>query len=244
MGGLLSTKAGDTELDRSRTEGDFTSSEVVEISRFFARAVLIKMKEADADASPIQKLLKMCVLKLQPLNGTLTKLDFRKNLLKKIPKSIKKLPMLKELDLSDCQFKRFPREVCEVSTLEVLRLSGNHLRRLEHKHNIRNLRKLRELALDGNRMEHLCDDICTLAGLRIINLSNNNFKRFPSDVCGCVGLEELYMEQNGLTYVDMEIDNLKMLKTFALGANRFTEVPAPASMPPALHKPPLAARLG
>ena len=90
MGGLLSSEAGDTELDRSRTEGDFVDSEVVAIKKFFARAVLIQMSDdAGKDATPIQKLLKMCVYKMQPLTGRLIKLDLRKNLLKKLPPSIK-----------------------------------------------------------------------------------------------------------------------------------------------------------
>eukprot|EP01052_Picozoa_sp_SAG31_P042838 SAG31_NODE_6932_length_1845_cov_1.213058_3_plen_105_part_00 len=91
---------------------------------------------------------------------------------------------LKELDLSDNLFKRFPREVCEIKSLEVilandgkrlyapnalaacvqtLRLSGNLIRRVEPKHNVRRMQNLKELHLDGNRIEVLCDDFGALS---------------------------------------------------------------------------------
>lgn len=55
MGGLLSSDAGEvvTDLDRSRTEGDFTDSEVVAIKKFFSRAMLIQMSDdAGKDSRP------------------------------------------------------------------------------------------------------------------------------------------------------------------------------------------------
>eukprot|EP01052_Picozoa_sp_SAG31_P042837 SAG31_NODE_6932_length_1845_cov_1.213058_2_plen_85_part_00 len=53
--------------------------------------------------------------------------------------------------------------------------------------------------------------------LRVLNLNGNNFPIFPSEVCGCGGLHELYLEQNGLKDLVPEIENLKQLKILALG---------------------------
>ena len=45
---------------------------------------------------------------------------------------------------------------------QILRLSGNLIRRVEPKHNLRRLKSLKELHLDGNRIQILCDDFVAL----------------------------------------------------------------------------------
>ncbi|MBK6825090.1 MAG: leucine-rich repeat domain-containing protein [Saprospiraceae bacterium] len=85
-----------------------------------------------------------------------------------LPSSFASLRNLLELNLGNNDFEQFPEVICE-------------------------LRSLRKLWLNGNKLSSLPQSFANLRELRELNISNNRFKEFPQVVCELPNLESLIM---------------------------------------------------
>ena len=58
------------------------------------------------------------------------------------------------------------------------------------------LKHLRILILNGNRLEHLCDEICLLTSLQELNLSENKLIELPNNILQLINLKSLKLQAN------------------------------------------------
>jgi len=112
-----------------------------------------------------------------------------------MPNSFSSLRSLRELDFSNCNLSdgAFPNDLCCLSSLEHLNLSGNKFTRIP---DIWQLSKLSELNLSHcNLLDGaIPNDLSGISSLRRLSLSGNNFTRLPDTLAQLSSLEQLQLE--------------------------------------------------
>ncbi len=149
------------------------------------------------------------------------------------------------LDLS-CALTELPREVFDLAdTLEVLNLTGNHLRELPH--DLGRLRKLRVLfasnnaftqvpealgdcpalrmvGFKSNHIEHLSAAALPKA-LRWLILTDNRLDALPAALGECLALEKLMLAGNRLQALPDRLQQCQHLALLRIAANGFYTLP-------------------
>ncbi|MBK8406341.1 MAG: leucine-rich repeat domain-containing protein, partial [Saprospiraceae bacterium] len=87
------------------------------------------------------------------------------------------------------------------------------------------LRSLRKLWMNGNKLSALPRSFANLRELRDFDISNNRFKEFPQVVCELLNLESLSVWDNQLSELPLAITKLVRLKFLDLSRNSFTSFP-------------------
>ncbi|XP_020240789.1 plant intracellular Ras-group-related LRR protein 7 isoform X3 [Asparagus officinalis] len=141
--------------------------------------------------------------------------------------------------LRDFKLKVLPGEIFEV-------LASNLIERLPN--NLGNLRSLKVLTLDGNRLRNLPDELGALSRLEqlsitnniliclpntvghlhnllILNVSSNKLKSLPESIGGCTSLEEFQANDNLIEELPLSICNLIHLKSLFLNKNNMHQLP-------------------
>jgi hypothetical protein len=152
----------------------------------------------------------------------------------------------RRLDLS-CGLSELPEEILALAdTLEVLNLSGNHLRALPHQ--LTRLHKLKVLFASDNDFEVLPEvlgdcpalqmvgfkanriaDVPAAAlpsALRWLTLTDNAIGRLPAELGQRPALQKLMLAGNRLKDLPDSLQQAHRLELLRISANRLTEVPA------------------
>jgi Leucine-rich repeat (LRR) protein len=112
-----------------------------------------------------------------------------------MPNSFSSLSSLRELDFSNCNLSdgAIPNDLCCLSSLYYLNLSGNKFTRIP---DIWQLSKLSELDLSHcNLLDGaIPNDLSGLSSLQYLFLSGNNFTRLPDTLAQLSRLERLHLE--------------------------------------------------
>jgi Leucine rich repeat len=126
-----------------------------------------------------------------------------------IPKEIKFLTFLENIDFNDNLLKKIPKEICLLSNLKILSIENNKLVSLPNE--IGQLKNLKELYLSNNDLMELPGSICLLPKLAVLKLSNNKLTRLPEGFEQLKKLKFLDIRGCSLTNIDVlqKMPNLK-----------------------------------
>jgi len=217
-----------TELERQRRSGDMTKAGVWRVSHFH-RLVMFYKKEWTHEVSGRVHHNR----KFQRLAWNLEKLDLRDNVLKYFANpSAKRLKALREIDLSQNRFKRFPKDAFAPPNIEIVRICENKIR------NVRLpppslLTTLVELHLDNNRIMELPDAFIDFESLEVLSLSSNGFVDMPDVILELDTLKQLLMEQNAMWSASLCCP----ARSCALPGSRLTDERARVQVPAADVQP-------
>lgn len=129
---------------------------------------------------------------------SLSVLNLKENLIRRIPNEIGTMKNLVAINLADNLFTSFPDKICQLS-------------------------KLQKLDLSNNEIQNLPSDIKLLENLTHLNLNNTKLRKFPKEIIGLKKLKELHLDENLFNLPDNYdplkpyevIDNLVKQEEFA-----------------------------
>lgn len=120
------------------------------------------------------------------------------------PGLVSQLITIKELDLSESDFRSFPKEILQLKNLEILRMDNCFLKSVGQE--IKELEKLRIFHANGGDEGGMVEEI-------------------HEDLCNLINLEELHLKANRINTIPVAIEKLKNLKVLDLSNNELLEIP-------------------
>ena len=152
-----------------------------------------------------------------------------------IPKKISNLTHLLELKLRYNKIQHVPEELFELSRLNILDLSANHLQNISTK--IGKLTHLQYLDLSRNQIKDFPESITQLSQLKELNLSRNKASHIPQQMHKLPAMQRLDISENKiisipeglgtlnqLVFLDASNNQLKKLPPTLLGLNRLSQL--------------------
>jgi len=130
---------------------------------------------------------------------------------------------VKLLDLSERKIEKIPKNICNLTELEVLKLNNNKIRSLPV--GIVELNNLRKLELLGNRLTSFPIEIIHLPNLEVLTLESNSIKTLPPAIQLMTSLKELSLTANDLVLLPSEIGQLTNMVKLEILFNRLTSLP-------------------
>ena len=145
----------------------------------------------------------------------------------KVPEELLKLGVrnmnITSLDLSHENLTNLPKEIGNLTNLNILRLDNNNLKSLPS--SIGNLTKLHSIFMQKNYLKTLPSQIGKLENLDHIDLSNNNLIKLPPQIGKLENLDRIDLSNNNLESLPPQIGNLKKLLVLSLGYNNLESLP-------------------
>jgi len=164
---------------------------------------------------------------LSACSPNLQVLDVGHNPLQSLPDEIALLGQsLQQLWCDDCKITgEIPSCVTELSNLETLRLSQNHITSVPK--DMRKLKKLKTLCLDRNQIKRLPAELSQLGQLETILIRQNQLECLPEGVPGksMTNLSVLHVSSNRLTSLPKSLGNCKSLETVYVNGNGIQTIP-------------------
>lgn len=139
--------------------------------------------------------------------------------------SLKKLAVLRELELVACGLERIPHAIFSLGALQELDLKDNHLRSIEEILSFQHCRKLVTLRLWHNQIAYVPEHVRKLKGLEQLYLSHNKLETLPSQLGQCSSLRLLDVSHNGLHSLPPEVGLLQNLQHLAVSYNALEALP-------------------
>jgi len=127
------------------------------------------------------------------------------------------------LKLAFSGISALPHEIAQLTSLEILDLTGNKLTALPPE--IGRLTSLEGLDLGGNQLTALPPEIGLLTSLQTLDLQSNQLTDLPPEIGRLTSLEGLGLGDNKLTALPPEIVQLTSLKRLWLQKNQLTDLP-------------------
>jgi Leucine-rich repeat (LRR) protein len=198
-----------------------------------------KIQYLDCDNMKISE-LPNTIIKL----SNLMTLSLNHNLLTFLPINLP--PNLKTIYLNFNYFKEVPKEICNLSNLEILLMYSNKISSITPEINklknlkvlglsynilsnipkeIGELKKLNQLELKENNIFSLPKTIIELQNLKTLSLSNNKLSRLPKKMDKLVLLEILDLDNNSLSFIPKEIFTLTNLVGISVNFNKLNNLP-------------------
>lgn len=156
--------------------------------------------------------------------------------LKTIPASIKRLTNLKHLSLNANPEAHFDQLFKAVSSLpiEFINLQNNQIALLSKE--VSALKNLKSINLSGNRLQTSENYILlgNLPKLESLWITNNQLNQLPLEIGQLSSLRNLYMEHNELTTLPDSLADLEKVWVLHAGHNKFKELPIVFTQMPSL----------
>lgn len=140
-----------------------------------------------------------------------------------IPETIEKCQHLKIFEISSNELTKFPKELCNITSLEEVTIFYNFLEEIDE--NITKLSNLKYLSLSNNVLRIFPKYVCKLQKLQYLNLSGNIIHCITEPLQNLKNLRELLLQKNKLTYFPTVILNLESLEKLDLSSNNIITVP-------------------
>ncbi|XP_032875837.1 plant intracellular Ras-group-related LRR protein 7-like isoform X1 [Amblyraja radiata] len=163
-------------------------------------------------------------------NNGKKKLRLKGRELQSVPREIFDLSELQVLEMSpkwesclNYKMGSVPREIGQLRALTVLNLDTNDLREIPP--DIGSLENLEILTLSNNQLSCLPAEMEKLQKLQSLHLANNNFLELPVQVCQLCRLTFLDACDNKIKFIPHSICNLKYLETLLLYFNALQSLP-------------------
>ncbi|XP_044138939.1 volume-regulated anion channel subunit LRRC8E [Bufo gargarizans] len=139
--------------------------------------------------------------------------------------ALKRLSLLKDLELIRCDLERIPHAVFSLNNLQMLDLKDNSLHTIEEIISLQHCRKLSVLRLWHNQIAYIPEHIRKLKGLEELCLNRNKILVLPPQLFLCTKLRHLDLSYNEIREVPPEIGVLQMLQFLALTGNFLEDLP-------------------
>jgi len=135
--------------------------------------------------------------------------------LRRLPAEIGQLTKLETLEIVNHCLQALPLELFQLSSLRKLQIAQGSRFGYWRKTfglatlapQIAQLKKLRDLDLQGNSLTKIPSEIGQLPKLKRLNLSRNQLQVFPSGVCDIKSLRVLILQNNALTSLPSQLGN-------------------------------------
>jgi Leucine-rich repeat (LRR) protein len=129
---------------------------------------------------------------------------------------------LTELDLKNLNLSELPKQIYQLSFLEILILRDNPLEEIDEE--IGNLKALKRIELSGVVFSTLPDSFGSLINLKFIHLSGANINSFPLQLISLLHLEYLNLTDCNIPELPQEMDSFENLKTLWLLRNPVCDI--------------------
>ncbi|KAM4675165.1 volume-regulated anion channel subunit LRRC8E-like isoform 1-T2 [Discoglossus pictus] len=139
--------------------------------------------------------------------------------------ALKRLSILKELELTRCDLERIPHAVFSLTNLQVLDLKENSLHTIEEIISLQHCRKLNVLRLWHNQIAYIPEHIRKLKGLEELCLNRNKILVLPPQLFLCTKLRHLDLSYNEIRELPPEVGVLQLLQFLALTGNFLEDLP-------------------
>ncbi|XP_056426725.1 volume-regulated anion channel subunit LRRC8E [Hyla sarda] len=139
--------------------------------------------------------------------------------------ALKRLSLLKELELIRCDLERIPHAVFSLNNLQMLDLKENSLHTIEEIISLQHCRKLSILRLWHNHIAYIPEHIRKLKGLEELCLNRNKILVLPPQLFLCTKLRHLDLSFNEIRELPPEVGVLQMLQFLALTGNFLEDLP-------------------
>ncbi|KAE8619593.1 hypothetical protein XENTR_v10009871 [Xenopus tropicalis] len=139
--------------------------------------------------------------------------------------ALKRLALVKELELVRCELERIPHAVFSLTNLQVLDLKENTLHTIEEIISLQHCRKLSVLRLWHNQIAYIPEHIRKLKGLEELSLNRNKILVIPSQLFLCNKLRHLDLSNNEIRELPPEIGVLQLLQYLGLSGNFLEDLP-------------------
>lgn len=157
--------------------------------------------------------------RLEKLNVSLNKLKDPANKKSVVDMELYNLISLKEFIIRDVGMRKLSMKIENHKNLEILDISGNW--QLENLDEICEVSWLKELRMSGCQCKNLPVNLKNITGLKVLDISMNDISRLPDDFGKNSGIEELNISGNNIEIksVVKVIQELKCLKRFSIANN-------------------------
>lgn len=139
--------------------------------------------------------------------------------------ALKRLSLLKELELIRCDLERIPHAVFSLNNLQMLDLKENSLHTIEEIISLQHCRKLSILRLWHNQIAYIPDHIRKLKGLEELCLNRNKILVLPPPLFLCTKLRHLDLSYNEIRELPPEVGVLQMMQFLSLTGNFLEDLP-------------------
>jgi len=134
-----------------------------------------------------------------------------------LPKNLKRLQSLRELNLGGNRLTRIPYEILELPSVQILHLGANRIEYVSK--DVALMRKLEVLYLGGNVLTELPYEVGELKNLRVFVLCDNRLEYLPKSISTLKQLKSLLLHRNRLTALPVELIKLRNLMELSLRDN-------------------------
>ncbi|KAM8973027.1 volume-regulated anion channel subunit LRRC8E-like [Pelodytes ibericus] len=138
---------------------------------------------------------------------------------------LKRLSLLKELELVHCELERIPHAVFSLTNLQLLDLKENSLHTIEEIISLQHCRKLSVLRLWNNQIAYIPEHIRKLRSLEELCMNRNKILVLPSQLFLCNKLRHLDLSFNEIRELPPEVGVLQLLQFLSLTGNFLEELP-------------------
>ncbi|XP_072005215.1 volume-regulated anion channel subunit LRRC8E [Engystomops pustulosus] len=139
--------------------------------------------------------------------------------------ALKRLSLLKDLELIRCDLERIPHAVFSLTNLQMLDLKENSLHTIEEIISLQHCRKLSVLRLWHNQIAYIPEHIRKLKGLEELCLNRNKILVLPPQLFLCTKLRHLDLSYNEIRELPPEVGVLQMLQFLSLTGNFLEDLP-------------------
>ena len=135
------------------------------------------------------------------------------------------LVKLKKLNIYDCNYKKLPKEIFNLTGLthfsfsQLNQYEANIVRLIEIEPEIGNLTNIIELEISHTSIKRLPSSITNIINIKKLDISYNEIKKLPSEIGNMINLEFLILNDNELTELPSSICNLVNLEYLVLNDN-------------------------
>ncbi|XP_053318155.1 volume-regulated anion channel subunit LRRC8E isoform X2 [Spea bombifrons] len=139
--------------------------------------------------------------------------------------ALKRLSILKELELIRCDLERIPHAVFSLNNLQTLDLKENSLHTIEEIISLQHCRKLTVLRLWYNQIAYIPEHIRKLKSLEELCLNRNKILVLPPQLFLCTKLRHLDLSYNEIRELPPEVGVLQLLQYLSLTGNFLEDLP-------------------
>jgi len=161
-------------------------------------------------------------------DGKIVVIEYRDSIISKdkINQIFNTIP-LERLEIINCELEVIPKDILELKNLKVLNLEGNKIKKIPVY--LLKLKDLEVLNFSSNKdISEIPKELFNLKRLRSLNFSDTNIdieKLLVSLEENIPFIEELYLDENNIETISSIIFNLKNLKVLSLTDNNIKEIP-------------------
>lgn len=153
----------------------------------------------------------------------LEELDFRFNKIRYIPKLIGELSALRKLNLWHNEIRFIPTSIGNLQHLESLNLGNNKIRYIPD--SIGKLKNLKKLFLYNNKISSMPDSIGKLSKLKLLHIEGNNLQQLTDSIGSLSSLKDLILSNNKLSDLPESIGQLENLEGLSIDGNYIKDIP-------------------